>query len=152
MNFAALLDRELADVREMLIAKNTAYGNSALDPVRIFSKADAIEQIKVRLDDKISRLARGQAAGEDVETDLLGYLFLLRIARRRAVKDCVAFIRAAMPIAEAFLHGAVGSDVAHDANQEKDQSRDPLDASLRQDRDTAFSPPSPEEKDASQAE
>jgi hypothetical protein len=67
----------------MLISKNAAYGNSALDPVRIFSKADTTEQIKVRIDDKLSRLARGSADGEDVEKDLMGYLVLLRIARKR---------------------------------------------------------------------
>jgi hypothetical protein len=69
-------------IREMLLVKNRAYGNSALEPLRIFSKADTEEQIRVRLDDKLSRLARGSDAGEDVELDLLGYLVLLRVARR----------------------------------------------------------------------
>jgi hypothetical protein len=68
----------------MLLAKNEAYGNSALDPVRIFSSADTAEQIRVRIDDKLSRLKRGSDAGEDVIADLLGYLVLLRIAMRRA--------------------------------------------------------------------
>jgi hypothetical protein len=72
------------DVATMLVEKNKAYGNSALAPVRIFSKADPVEQILVRIDDKLSRLARGSAAGEDVERDLLGYLVLLRIARKKA--------------------------------------------------------------------
>lgn len=66
----------------MLIEKNKAYGNSALDPVRIFSKASTMEQLNVRIDDKLSRLARGEAAGEDVVLDLLGYLLLLRIAMK----------------------------------------------------------------------
>lgn len=64
----------------MLDEKNRAYGNSALDPVRVFSKAPLGEQIRVRLDDKISRLARGQAAGEDVVQDLMGYLVLLKVS------------------------------------------------------------------------
>lgn len=64
----------------MLDEKNRAYGNSALDPVRVFSKAPLGEQIRVRLDDKISRLARGQAAGEDVIQDLMGYLVLLKVS------------------------------------------------------------------------
>jgi len=80
--FQDRLDEELAIIHDLLVSKNLAYGNSALDPVRVFSKADAAEQIKVRLDDKISRLVRGQASGEDVVTDLLGYLVLLRIAER----------------------------------------------------------------------
>ena len=68
-------------IKAMLLAKNAAYGNSALEPLRVFSKASSEEQILVRLDDKLSRLARGQAAGEDPIFDLIGYLVLLRIAR-----------------------------------------------------------------------
>lgn len=77
-----LIAEECYALRDMLIEKNRAYGNSALDPLRVFSKADPEEQIRVRLDDKLSRLARGSAAGEDVELDLPGYLILLRVARR----------------------------------------------------------------------
>ncbi len=81
----ALIAEECNALRDMLIEKNRAYGNSALDPVRMFSKAPIDEQIRVRLDDKLSRLARGEAAGEDVEQDLLGYLVLLRVSRRLGV-------------------------------------------------------------------
>ena len=77
-----MIREECREVERTLLAKNAAYGNSALRPVRIFSKADAIEQIRVRIDDKLSRIARGQAAGEDVTLDLIGYLVLLRIAER----------------------------------------------------------------------
>lgn len=77
-----LIAAECDALKAMLLAKNRAYGNSALRPLRIFSKADPIEQIKVRIDDKLSRLARGAAAGEDVERDLLGYLVLLRVSRK----------------------------------------------------------------------
>lgn len=79
-----LIARECYALRDMLHAKNAAYGNSALNPLRIFSKAPNEEQIRVRIDDKLSRLMRGSAAGEDVELDLLGYLILLRIARATA--------------------------------------------------------------------
>jgi hypothetical protein len=81
--FEVELDKVLQELKEVLIQKNNAYGDAALNPVRIFSKADAVEQIKVRLDDKISRLARGKEAGEDVYLDLMGYLILLRIAQTR---------------------------------------------------------------------
>lgn len=73
-------------VAAMLIEKNIDYGNSALEPVRIFSRAPADEQIRVRLDDKISRLARGQAAGEDTEADLIGYLVLLKVLEVRGAE------------------------------------------------------------------
>lgn len=70
---------------EMLLAKNRAYGNSALEPLRVFSKSSTEEQILVRLDDKLSRLARGSGKEtEDVISDILGYLILLRVARARA--------------------------------------------------------------------
>lgn len=76
----------LHDIGRMLIAKNAAYGNSALDPVRVFSRADPVEQLKVRIDDKLSRLKRGAAAGEDVITDLIGYLVLLKVAEMRVAR------------------------------------------------------------------
>ena len=78
----AQIEAECNAICRMLQAKNAAYGNSALDPVRVFSSADPAEQLRVRIDDKISRLARGTAADEDVVLDLIGYLVLLRMAER----------------------------------------------------------------------
>lgn len=78
----ALIAEECEAVKALLLEKNRAYGNSAIEPMRLFSKADPEEQIRVRIDDKLSRIARGSAAGEDVEKDLLGYLVLMRVARR----------------------------------------------------------------------
>jgi hypothetical protein len=76
------ITEECDAIKEMLLAKNRAYGDSAINPVRVFSKASPREQILVRLDDKLSRLARGAAAGEDVVKDLIGYLVLLRVCDR----------------------------------------------------------------------
>jgi hypothetical protein len=71
-------------VKAMLLAKNRRYGNSALEPVRIFSRATPVEQILVRLDDKLSRLRSAQLdEDEDVIDDLIGYLVLLKMARAR---------------------------------------------------------------------
>jgi len=70
---------------EMLIDKNKKYGNSALEPKRIFSNADPIEQIKVRIDDKLSRMSNQKEEDEDVVQDLLGYLVLLKIAKGKNV-------------------------------------------------------------------
>lgn len=74
-------------LKALLLAKNKAYGNAALDPVRCWSKAPVDEQIRVRLDDKLSRFMRGEAAGEDVEWGLMGYLVLLRVSRRLALDE-----------------------------------------------------------------
>lgn len=84
MSTPALVHLVLADIEQMLLQKNAAYGDSALSPVRIFSNADVVEQIKVRIDDKLSRIARGRAQieNEDVLLDLVGYLVLLLAARR----------------------------------------------------------------------
>lgn len=80
--FAKKLEEVLDEIREILIEKNNAYGNSALEPVRIFSKASPVEQIMVRIDDKLSRLARGgEYPGDDTITDLLGYLVILKMAK-----------------------------------------------------------------------
>lgn len=72
------------DIHKMLIEKNKCYGNSALDPIRCFSKLDPIETIKIRIDDKLSRLMRGSEFGSDDSIkDLMGYLVLLRIAQKQ---------------------------------------------------------------------
>jgi hypothetical protein len=88
VDVAGLIGRECDAIKAMLLAKNAAYGNSALSPVRIFSRAPVDEQIRVRLDDKLSRLARGSNAGEDVEADIIGYLVLLRVQRAMSVQAC----------------------------------------------------------------
>lgn len=68
-------------IREMLVEKNRQYGDSATNPLRVFSKASRIEAIKVRIDDKLSRLQRGKDDQEDTVLDLIGYLVLLLVAR-----------------------------------------------------------------------
>lgn len=74
------------EIREFLVRKNEQYGNSAIDPVRIFSKASTEEQLKVRIDDKISRLVRGNdsiESDDDIVDDLIGYFILWKVAARR---------------------------------------------------------------------
>ena len=69
------------EIKDMLIAKNKSYGDSALDPFRIFSKADKTEQIKIRIDDKLSRISRGtEFYGDNDIDDLIGYLILFKVA------------------------------------------------------------------------
>jgi hypothetical protein len=79
----------LDQIGMMLIEKNAAYGDSALTPLRVFSRTDSVEQIKVRIDDKLSRLMRGHALRDesldDTITDLIGYLVLLKVANKRVL-------------------------------------------------------------------
>ena len=84
---SVLIGRVCEEIKQLLLQKNKAYGDSALNPVRIFSRGDPLEQINVRIDDKLSRLARGSAAGEDTELDLIGYLILRRVAKFQAGED-----------------------------------------------------------------
>ena len=78
LEIAAVCD----DVKELLLYKNQKYGNSALEPARIFSKSSAVEQLLVRIDDKLNRIQKGAGLigeDEDVIMDLIGYLVLLKI-------------------------------------------------------------------------
>lgn len=84
MTFEENLDLQLQYIKAMLLEKNRKYGNSALEPIRIFSKSSNTEQLQVRIDDKISRLRSQQSDdNEDTVDDLIGYLFLLKIAKSK---------------------------------------------------------------------
>lgn len=84
MNTVNDINRVCNEIKDMLMAKNLSYGDSALSPVRIFSKSNAMEQILVRIDDKLSRFARGKHyPGDNDIDDLIGYLILLKIAKGR---------------------------------------------------------------------
>lgn len=68
---------------ELLLLKNRKYGNSAAEPVSVFSNLDAFDRLMVRMDDKLSRLSRGDNASdnEDAFVDLAGYLLLALVVR-----------------------------------------------------------------------
>ena len=69
-------------IKEKLLEKNRKYGDSAIHPKRIFSSASPIEQINVRIDDKLSRIQSAQDDDtEDAEFDLIGYLVLKAAAK-----------------------------------------------------------------------
>ena len=79
---AVLIAKICDDIRDLLLKKNRAYGNSALEPIRVFSKANSCEQILVRIDDKLNRIKQGAnilSEDEDVLQDLIGYLILLKV-------------------------------------------------------------------------
>jgi len=79
-----LIAKHCDRVKNLLIQKNQAYGNSVFDPMRIFSKSSTVEQINVRIDDKLSRIARGKNTGnvpEDTVLDLIGYLIIKLVAQ-----------------------------------------------------------------------
>lgn len=78
-----LIVEECDRIKEFLLIKNRKYGDSALNPIRIFSKASAREQIAVRMDDKISRIMNRQDdEDEDPTDDLIGYLILDNVKKK----------------------------------------------------------------------
>jgi hypothetical protein len=80
---AEIITDQCNAIRDMLIKKNESYGNSAASPANIFSKSTPVEQINIRIDDKLKRIRDGpEYENEDTEQDLIGYLIL-----KRAVKN-----------------------------------------------------------------
>lgn len=83
--FEADIWNECEDIAKLLVEKNRKYGDSASNPIRVFSKAPPVEQLKVRVDDKLSRLRNAQEdEDEDVVKDLIGYLILYRVVQKQS--------------------------------------------------------------------
>lgn len=70
-------------LQELLLKKNRAYGNSALEPLNVFSQQNAVDSLCARIDDKLSRIKNKglNDKTEDTLFDLAGYLILLIIAK-----------------------------------------------------------------------
>lgn len=69
------------EIKAMLLKKNEAYGDSVFETKRTFSNIDdPLALIRVRMDDKLSRIRNAQETGfkddEDPYLDLIGYLIL----------------------------------------------------------------------------
>lgn len=88
-SFEAMISKRCDELKELLLAKNAKYGNSAITPCRIFSSASPEEQLLVRIDDKLSRIKnRSSSEDEDVVMDLAGYLILLMVNREYYGNHC----------------------------------------------------------------
>jgi hypothetical protein len=70
------------ELERLLLEKNEAYGSSALFPLGVFSKGDAIESLCARMDDKLMRIKNCgiNDTTEDTLSDLAGYIILLQMA------------------------------------------------------------------------
>lgn len=73
------------EVVKLLIEKNKAYGDTANNPPKIFSKLSPKEGLLARIDDKLSRIKqRGlNDLTEDTVKDLIGYLILYKVQERK---------------------------------------------------------------------
>jgi len=82
MTTKSQIEKTCDEIKALLLSKNEKYGDSALNPVGVFSKLNSAEAIKARIDDKLSRIANVglDDTTEDTLSDLIGYLVLLKIA------------------------------------------------------------------------
>ena len=85
MKFSDQVGQVLDEIKNLLIAKNQKYGNSALEPLGVFSQLSPEQALFVRIDDKLKRIKNGslEKDDEDVVNDLIGYLVLLKILTRK---------------------------------------------------------------------
>lgn len=133
MATAEQITAECNAIKAMLLAKNAAYGDSAMQPRRIFSKADHLEQLKVRIDDKLSHIATmgPEPTIEDPTGDLIWYLVLLRIAQRRGsqgevVDDAFEPWQSAVPEQDVQRRELAAHGVGYIIPQMEDGDDDPI--------------------------
>ena len=71
--------------KKLLIHKNEKYGDSALNPLAIFTDGDARNNLGARMEDKLMRLKEVGMTAEAIDTlyDLQGYITLMIIAIER---------------------------------------------------------------------
>ena len=86
--------REIMDaLKDLLLYKNQKYGDSAINPKKIFYKGDATSSIQIRLDDKIGRIESNPDSRPRVNdvADIVGYGALLLISMGVTAEDIAKF-------------------------------------------------------------
>jgi hypothetical protein len=75
------LEKVVDGIKEFLLEKNKRYGNSALEPLVIFTKHKNGDRtrdgILERLDDKLMRIKNADELRKNDVADIIGYLLLL---------------------------------------------------------------------------
>ena len=85
---------EITDaMKDLLLYKNMKYGDSAINPKKIFYKGDSTNSILIRLDDKLGRIMSNTEEKPRVNdtVDLIGYLILLLISMGVTKEDIAKF-------------------------------------------------------------
>jgi hypothetical protein len=76
------IEQTAASLTALLLEKNRRYGDSALNPPRVFAKSpEPGANICARLDDKLGRIANAETLRKNDVADLMGYLVLLCVAQ-----------------------------------------------------------------------
>lgn len=73
------IEKLFNNFKEFLKEKNKRYGDSALNPLQVFSKQNSGSQICNRIDDKLGRIKKSKELKKNDVSDLFGYVALLLI-------------------------------------------------------------------------
>ena len=84
----------LSGMTDLLLYKNKKYGDSAINPKKIFYKGDSTNSILIRLDDKIGRVMSNTEEKPRVNdvADIIGYCTLLLVSMGTTSKDLKKFM------------------------------------------------------------
>ena len=80
-------------MKDLLLYKNQKYGDSAINPKKIFYKGDSTNSILIRLDDKIGRVMSNTEEKPRINDvcDIIGYCTLLLISMGVTAEDIAKF-------------------------------------------------------------
>ena len=85
---------EITDaMKDLLLYKNQKYGDSAINPKKIFYKGDSTNSILIRLDDKLGRVMSNTEEKPRINDvcDIIGYCTLLLISMGVTEEDIEKF-------------------------------------------------------------
>lgn len=84
----------LDGMKNLLLYKNKKYGDSAINPKKIFYKGDSTNSILIRLDDKIGRVMSNPDDKPRVNdvADIIGYCTLLLVSMGVTAEDLKKFM------------------------------------------------------------
>lgn len=80
-------------MKDLILYKNQKYGDSAINPKKIFYKGDSTNSILIRLDDKLGRVMSNTEEKPRVNdvADIIGYCTLLLISMGVTADDITKF-------------------------------------------------------------
>ena len=83
----------LDSIKDLLLYKNQKYGDSAINPKKIFYKGDSTNSILIRLDDKLGRIISNTEDKPRVNdvADIIGYCTLLLVIMDISAADIARF-------------------------------------------------------------
>lgn len=84
----------LSGMTDLLLYKNKKYGDSAINPKKIFYKGNSTNSILIRLDDKIGRVMSNTEEKPRVNdvADIIGYCTLLLVSMGITSEDLKKFM------------------------------------------------------------